>query len=340
MYRLLPIIVILLLFSTTSFSQSISDTLWMKNGHVLHGSVVKMDVGVLTFDADGIGNVTVKFYDILTISATSEAYRVRTTNGILHIGWISPSDTGRVVLINTIDTVEVEISQISGLRAFASGFSNRWSGLIGAGYSFTRSSDIGRINADANANYKGEQVEMNLNFTGIYTSVNDSFSREREQSNLVLSRIIAQRWSVFGSGSYQRNETLGLLYRIQTGAGLTFMHAFNNHTRFSVGGGVFYSEEQDFENVSLNSYEAPLILNFRFFKYRNPKISLIYENHIFFGITETGRIRNDSEISLNWEIINDISFNLTFYSNFDSQSPSTGEALLDYGVVTRVAYTF
>ncbi|NVK05385.1 MAG: DUF481 domain-containing protein [Flavobacteriia bacterium] len=328
------------LITIFSFAQDVKDTLWLRDGQVLYGSITELDVGVLKFDAQSIGDIEVKHFDILSMYSTSKFYRLRSFKGFEYYGWLFRGDTGEVRIYNLMDTTSVQLIEISTLNSYEDGFPQRWSGLIGAGYSFTRSSNIGRFNIDASAHYKGERVEYDFSANSILTSVDEVVSREREIGSFVGNRFVSQRWSIFSALSYQRNQTLGLLYRTQAGAGMTYRRYLNNRTRFAIGAGAFYNYEENFENVALSSTEAPILFSFRFFKYRGAKVSLIIEQQLFIGITESGRIRNDGEVSLNWELINDLSLNLSLYNNYDSQSPSNGEALFDYGVVTGISYSF
>lgn len=324
----------------SSHAQEVKDTLWMKNGQVLYGSILSLDVGVLKFDAESIGKIDVKHFNISTLYSTTKFYRVKSFKGFEQFGWIFPGDTGAIRIYNLIDTTSIQLIEVSTLTSYEEGFPRRWSGLIGAGYSFTRSSNIGRFNIDANANYVGQKVEYDFSANSILTTVDGDISREREIGSFVGNRFIAQRWSLYSGLSYQRNQTLGLLARAQVGGGVNYRRYLNNRTRIGLGVGVVYNYEENFENVSLSSVEAPVSFNFRFFKYRGAKVSLVLDQQLFIGVSEMGRIRNDGEISLNWELINDFALSLSLYNNYDSQSPSTGEALFDYGVVTGVSYTF
>lgn len=340
MMNRIVILFFLLIAGVKSYGQSVVDTVWLRDGQVLYGSIKSLDVGLLSFDAQSIGVVEIKHFDVATLYSTTKFYRVRSTRGFERFGWIFPGDTGHIGIYNLIDTARVPIVDISTLTAYEEGVPNRWNGLIGAGYSFTKSSNIGRFNIDANAHYLGEKVEYEFSANSILTSVEGDISREREIGAFVGNRFISQRWSVFSALSYQRNQTLGLLYRSQVGGGMTFRRYFNNQTRFGMGAGLFYNYEENFENVTLSSTEAPVLFSFRFFKYRGSKVSLIIEQQLFIGISEVGRIRNDGEVSLNWELVSDLNLNLTVYNNYDSQSPSTGAALFDYGLVTGLSYSF
>lgn len=306
---------------------------------MLYGEFKSIDIGIMTFDAEVIDDVEVKHYEVATFKATSNFYRMRTLQGGEHFGWVLPGDTGEVVIYDLIDSLEIPLRELAYLTGYEEDFLERWSGLIGAGYSYTRSSDIGRFNFDLNIHYKGETTDLDFTGSAIFTSEDGIFLREREEASFVVNRYVSQKWSVFGLVTYQRNEQLGLLYRYQSGSGMTYSQYITNQMRLALGAGVVYNTEENFEGVDLQSWELPIFTNFRFFKYRDPNISLIFEQSVYVGLTEIGRIRHDGELRLRWEIIDDLSIDIKVYDNYDSQSPSTGQAALDYGIVSGISYS-
>lgn len=306
---------------------------------MLYGEFKSVDVGILTFDAEVIDDVTVKHYEVATFKATTNFYRMRTLSGGEYFGWVLPGDTGNVIIYDLIDSTEIPIRGLVFLTGFEEDFRDRWSGLIGAGYSYTRSSDIGRFNFDLNVHYKGEKVDLDFAGSAIFTSEDGAFVREREEASFVVNRYVSQKWSIFGLITYQRNEQLGLKYRYQSGSGLTYSQYLTNQIRLGVGAGIVYNTEENFEGDQLESFEMPLFTNFRLFKYREPNISLIFDQSVYIGLTEIGRVRHDGELRLKWEIIDDLSIDIKLYDNYDSQSPSTGQAALDYGIVSGISYS-
>lgn len=316
------------------------DTLWLKNGQFLFGEFKSLDVGIITFDAEVIDDVSLKHYEVATIRATSKIYRMKTlSNGELH-GWILPGDTGYVRIYDLLDTTVVSFEELVYLTSFEGDFLKRWGGMFSAGYSFTKSSNITRWNMDASINYRGEEFDFDAAASSIITGEGDSLAREREEASVSMNYYFSDHWSIYGALTYQRNQTLGLKYRFQEGPGIVFTRYLTNQIRFGSGSGAVVNQEQSFEGARLNSVEIPILMSFTFYRYRNPKISLVVDQSVYFGVTTQGRFRHDGEIRLNWEIISDLSLQLKLYDSYDNQSPQTGGALLDYGIVTGVSYEF
>ncbi len=307
---------------------------------MVYGEFKTLDIGVLTFQAEVLGEVKVKHYEVATLSATKHFYRTRLLFSDENFGWLLPSDTGSVLLYDILDTVEVELSRLAYISRLQEDFVQRWNGLLNMGMSYTRSSDILRYNVDGHVNYDGQDIDLDLRGTAIFTGESGAVVREREELYFQLDRFLNANWSTFVSAQYQRNQTLGLLYRYQPGLGINYRGYLSNHIGFRIGVGAVYNTEQSLEGLGNESVEAPIKLRFRFLNYRDPNISVILSQNIYFGISEVGRIRHDGEIRFQYEIVHNLSLSLVFYDNFDTQSPATGGSLLDYGLVSGVSYNF
>jgi hypothetical protein len=81
-------------------------------------------------------------------------------------------------------------------------------------------------------------------------------------------------------------------------------------------------------------------LEFDFFRFTRPKVSFNITESFYYSLSQNGRVRNDAQFELSWEIINDLSLSLSAYSNFDSQPATEGSRKLDLGTSFRLGITF
>ena len=79
--------------------------------------------------------------------------------------------------------------------------------------------------------------------------------------------------------------------------------------------------------------------SFDLFKLNIPTTRLSANINVFPGITESGRLRVNTDISLRNEIVRDLFWDLSFYSTYDNQ-PAKGAASEDYGIVTSIGASF
>ena len=101
------------------------------------------------------------------------------------------------------------------------------------------------------------------------------------------------------------------------------------------------SQEKSVEGVSSSSqFDIPVLVNFNFFRFSKPDMTVNLKEDLFIGITKKGRIRQDGQLSINWKLIRDFYINLKFYHNYDNQPPGENAEKLDYGVVFGMSYKF
>ena len=316
------------------------DTLYMHRNQMLLGEVLSVTEGRLEFDSDDAGVVKVKYYKIRTFSAGIHYYRIRTTDAQILYGRIYASENDGFIRIN--NDKEIPIESIIRLQRYEDSFLERLNGKISAGYDYTRSSDIGRINFDLIISYLAQDLEVNVTASSILTQEGNSFNRDIENINISPIYYLNYRWLVAARLRYQRNLELSLARRFQefVGAGIIIIQKANMQI---VGlGGLAMNQELSTEGLaSGNLLELPVILSFKLYQFQNPDIQLSINQSLYIGITQSGRVRNDGEIRLSWEAISDFIIGLTFYNNYDNQPPEgISNRTFDFGTVLSVGYKF
>jgi len=212
---------------------------------------------------------------------------------------------------------------------------------MSAGFDYTRSSGLGRLNFDGNLTYRSKKEEIIFSSSGIYTITDSSISRDREDVSIKNNYYFNPTW--FGSIllKYQRNLELGLQRRFQEGiAGgnkfITSRHVY----AWTRGGLVFNQEKNTGDTLSGTLTELFGQLEFNFFRFTKPELSINVTNAFYYSLSQSGRFRNDAQLDVNWEIIKDLKLIISAYSNFDSQPPSEESRQFDMGIVFSVGYSF
>jgi putative salt-induced outer membrane protein YdiY len=57
------------------------------------------------------------------------------------------------------------------------------------------------------------------------------------------------------------------------------------------------------------------------------------------SITESGRVRQQFDTSVKFEIVEDFFLDLSFYATRDNQSPEGAASDTDYGIITSLGYS-
>ena len=169
----------------------------------------------------------------------------------------------------------------------------------------------------------------------------DSEASQRQSLDLAYRRLWPNRWMVGGVLSLNRNDELGLDLRTSIGAGGGRILKQSNSMNLSIEGGLLRSRE----NVSgglpdEDTWEAFATLRWGWFRYNSPELNLSTQLQLIPNLTASGRIRVEYDISLKWELIEDLFWELSFYDSYDSRPVIPGAEKNDYGVNTSLGWGF
>lgn len=325
-----------------AFSQEKKDTIFFTNGTIIIGKIKKIKVGVVTFDPDDANDVTVNLPKVKAIAATRTVFRIETTNHKVYFGQLIPGNRDLYsLLVHDKDTTELYLQDISIVYPFKTSFLQRFSGNVGLGFTYTRSSDFGQINFNSKLNYISKKEELSLSTSGIYTLTDSTFSRDREDVSLKNNFYFSPTWFATLSVAYQKNLELGLDRRFQEGLGFGNKYITSKHVYAWARSGFVLNQEKSVENITSGTL-AELFgeVEFNFFRFTKPQVNFVLSESFFYSLSESGRIRNDAEADLYWEIIKDLKLDLTIYTNYDSKSPGTDTKKVDFGIVFGLNFTF
>lgn len=315
------------------------DTLWMRNGTLIIGELKSLQVGIVQFKATNAGTLNVKRHNVKTIHATLYQYKVETLDGHMFYGAVTPSDQVGYIRMSGTD---IPLTEVYTLFNFKEGLFRQIQGQVSAGYSFTRSSNVGRLNTDGSFKMQDRKYNILPSFTSITSfNGNDSTSRERENLSIQGAYDVTPFLYPLAMLTYDRNLQLGLNRRFSEGVGIGTKILLSPAMQATVITAVIMNQERynDGRN-SANLIEIPVAITFNFFRYTSPNISLFTQQAVYFGIKQDGRIREEGETRLSWEIISDFNLNISFYNSFDSRPSVAANGNFDLSTVVSVGYTF
>jgi len=335
-------ICIALLFCTLAQAQKVKDTLFFTNGSMIIGEIKSIKLGLVTFDPDDANDITVQLRKLRTIAGRMKVFRIETVAHNLYFGLLLPDTTKNRVIVKTeSENKSIDIENISVMYAFEKTIARRFSGAVGIGYTYTRSSGFGRLNYDANLKYTSRKTESNISTSGIYTLYDSLLSRDQENIEIKINYYFLRNWFLTAFIAYQRNLELGLQRRYQQGLGIGNKFLTRQHVYTWGRIGVVINQEKSTEDVSsglLTELFGQLELNI--FSFDKPNIDVLLSQSIFYSLTQAGRFRNDGNLSVKWEIFKDFDISLEPYNNYDSKPPVEGSHKFDYGIVFGISYTF
>ena len=328
-------------FSSHRLLSQPKDTLYFYNESKVTGELLAIRLGRVEFDADDIGIVNIKNNKLQSINATSRSFRLETTGGNEMQGYLTRSEEPGMIFVNTgAKSEELRIENITELVFYGKTLKSRLTGNFSAGFSYTKSSEIGRFNLDGLVKYNTNKGMTQLKGDMIITY--DSVEADTERANLAASHThtFAPLWDAMVILKYQRNLELGLERRWQQALGIGRKLLTKQHQQATVVGGLAINQEYNQEEAEIHTTEAMLQVYYNLYSFTNPNIILSFYESMFVSIKDEDRLRLDGDITLDYEIIADFYISLQFYHNYDSRSPATNEPNIDYGFVAGIRYKF
>ena len=320
---------------------SFSDKVYLKNGDRVTGTIKELDRGKLRIKTTTMDTVYLNWVDVESIES-STYLRIAKTDGSFRYGRIHKSDMSEGLEIEENGSIsEVPALEVAAMKPmrFDESWWQRFEGDISAGVDYRKASDILLVNLTSSLRLREEkyEFELGLNWNETQESERDNSSRADLSGDVM--RFLGDRWFWKGSLAFQRNQELGIDMRsiLSGSAGKYFIQTPT--MRFEVNAGLAVSTEDRTDNTTIESVEGLIQSSFDIFKLNVPITRLSANVYVYPGITESDRIRINTDITLRNELVRDFFWELAFYSNYDNQ-PAEGAEKDDYGIITSIGASF
>ena len=323
--------------------EDFDDKIYLKNGDRLTGNIKELDRGKLRVKTITMDTIYINWVDVESIESNTYL-RIARTDGTFTYGRVQKSDMSENLRIlegeKTIEIPAVEVASAKPIRVDES-FWHRIEGDVSAGIDYKKASDILLVNVASNLRLLEEKHEIAFGFNWNETSRTEDETQDSSRAELSgdYTRFLKDRWFWKASGGFERNQELGTDLRtiISGTAGKYFIQT--STMRFEVNVGLAASLEDRTDGTKQDGVEGLIRSSFDIFKLNIPKTRLSANVNLFPGITESGRIRINTDIKLRNEIFRDVFWDLSFYSSYDNQ-PADGFEREDFGIITSLGATF
>lgn len=321
--------------------ETFTDRVYLKNGDRLSGRIKELDRGKLRFKTETMNTVYLHWVDVQSLDSTTYL-RVAVTDGSFKYGRLQKVDkVASVRVFDGKESIEIPALQISGMQPLRVDemFLRKLEGEISAGVDYKQASEILLVNVASSIRLRQEKHEIELDFNWNETQRNEGDNASRADLSGDYTRILEKRYFWTAMAAFERNQELGLdLRSLLGGTGGRYLLQ-TDRMDFQVNGGLAISGEDRTDGKAQSSLEGVIRSSFDYFVLSTPMTRLSANMSIFPGITESGRIRIDTNVRLRNEFVRDFFWDLTFYSNYDNQ-PAQGADERDYGVITSLGAAF
>jgi putative salt-induced outer membrane protein YdiY len=317
-----------------------TDRIHLKNGDVITGNLKELDRGKLRFKTRTMDTVYINWVNIESIDS-DKFLRIERSDGIFHYGTIAQSDLeNELVVKDRREEVGVPILAVSSIQPIRvqEAFWRRIEGDLSAGIDFKTASDILLINLATTLRFREEKYEVSMSANWNETSRTDDNNSSRADLAGDYTRFLRNRWFWRASTGLERNEELGLDLRTLVSGTVGKYLIQRPQLRLELNAGLAGNWEERQDGTS-TSAEGVIRSSLEVFKHTLPVTRLSANVNVFPGITESGRMRVNTDITLRNEIVRSVFWDLTFFSNFDNRPPE-GSSEEDYGIVTSIGASF
>ena len=245
----------MLTFLTLS-SAAMADTILLKSGDHITGTIVRSDGKEVVFKTDFAGEIKVQWAAIKEVNSDKALYVVtpekKTVNGNISTEGgnlvVHTRDDGALpVPFANVTTIRSQEEQAAYEKSLHPGILEAWKGGASIGFALARgNSETTNLTTGFTADRKTLHDELTLYFTSLYSS-NDLPGGGTTANSLVsgarYDRNLGKRIFAFGSGDFTHDELQGLNLRSIYSGGLGYHLISTPTTTLDLLGGVNYTRE-------------------------------------------------------------------------------------------------
>ncbi len=338
----------LVLLAAPLFAREKTDVLVMKNGDRLTCEIKGLEDGVLYVSLDYIlGTSSVQWSKVAYLES-KQLFIIKTQDGSVYTGTLSTAEAEkkRPVNIQVVESPEKQTVlprvQIVKMGETSDRFWQRFSGDINSGIIFSKANQTTQYTLGADVEYLRERwsAEASLNST-LSDSSGTTSAATRNQVNLSGLHLLPwKNYFYTGIGSFLQSSEQDIELQTNLGAGIGRYLKNTNHATIAIVGGLAWQGTR-YKQVSpvptQNLAAALLGAEMKFFRFNKTNLSVTAT--AFPALTEPGRIFYNTNATYYIKITGDLSWNVSFYGNWDNQPPAHFSGS-DYGTSSGLSFTF
>ena len=332
-------LLVFFLSSTLGWSRAKTDIVTMHNGDRVTCAIKSLYAGILECSTDIMGTLRIEWDEIAGIDS-DYGYQVRYADGSRHIGRIDAlGDNGELSIVSASGVFDADWLQVVELRPVQKTFKDATDIYLSVGYDYTKASDTTQVTLGLDISYEKERSRSSLQLRHDTSDTSEeSFSSTKLNMSRGFFNDKTRRLFRYGNSSYEANDQLALDYRVSAGAGVG-RYFIDNHERQLISAiGLQANTEKDLAGKQQESLEGALKLEFGNWRFDSPELDLRFKLNLYPSLTDSGRLRGDSDLNLRWELYRDLFLDITTWGVYDNKAIGDGD--FDYGVTTGIGWDY
>jgi len=318
-----------------------SDVVTFVNGDRLTGELKSLERGKLRFKTAATDTISIEWDEVASL-VSDQNIQVETDAGDRYLGHlVGGADAQNLVVLTQSGQRVLDADHVVFMTPIEEKGIDRFDGDITAGFNIAKANDVKQAQLGLALEARTETRIFGLDIASVTSDSEDNESSQRHSFDLGYTRLLPNRWFAGGVLRLERNDELGLDLRTSLGAGGGRYVRQTNSSTLSLTGGLQLSRENVAGDLAdEDTLEAFATLAWDWFRYDTPELDFSTNLQIIPNLTDTGRVRAELDVSMKWEMIEDLFWELSFYDSFDSEPVVQGAEENDYGVITSLGWSF
>jgi len=308
------------------------------------GEVKRLHRGKLYFKTDATDTIQIDWEEV-TLLITDQHLRVERRDGSFGLGsFVASSEPGTLAFSRDGEVSRQPMSDIVAFEPLESGFWDRLDIDTSIGYARASSDDVEQLSFDASFGYDTENRSRSLRLSSQSSQSQGNDRSTRRNAAYQTLRYRNSNWFTGWLATYEDNDALDLDYRITGGAVFGKEYYPQSNQRFRAFAGLALSEERFSGADGNGGVQGVFGGTVDWFEFSSPELDLASSLVMFPSFTDWGRVRAKMDVSLRWEIIDDLYWQLSFYDDYDSEPLDENDepsgSLNDYGITTSLGWSW
>ncbi len=329
------------------FARDSTDIIIMKNGDRLTGEVKGLDAGVLYVSMSYILGTSSLDWSKVARLESKQLFIVKTQDGSVYKGTLNTAETeqGRPVEIEVVETPEkqagVERAQIVEMAETSDKFWQRFNGEVNFGTTYSKGNETVQYTLSSDVEYLRQRWSASTAFSSnLSTSSGVTASTRNEITPAARHLLPWNNWFYGGLGDFLQSSVQGIQLQTSLGGGVGRYLKNTNRATIAVLGGLAWQNTQ-YDQATLSGTQnlaAGLIAtDVKLFRFNKTNLDVV--GVLFPILNQAGRIKANVNATYYIKITSDLSWNISFYGNWDNQPPPHFNGS-DYGTSSGLSWTF
>lgn len=341
-------LLVLVSLSLPLFARQNSDVIIMRNGDRMTGQVKGLDAGTLYVSLDYVVQTFSVDWSKVARLESKQLFIVHTADGSVYRGTLHTAEAegGSPVKIEIVEKPQtqtaVEQAQIVQMAQTSDNFWQRFNGAVNFGVTYSKGNQAVQYTLGSTTEYLRERWSGAVNWTSALSTSSGVTASTRNEVTLTGRHLLP--WNNYfyaGLADFLQSSVQGIQLQTSVGAGIGRFLKNTNRATIAVLGGVAWQNTQysqtNFTASTQNLAAAMLAGEMKLFKFNKTNLDLTAQ--LFPILNDPGRIKFNTNATYYIKITGDLSWNVSFYGNWDNQPPPHF-AGSDYGTSSGLSLTF